>query len=65
MFKVFINSYYGHIHMRYIPHDCNFKNINQLIFFVDFLWCCEKVHDSKKFSCGNSNLHCESRIMSH
>ena len=35
MFKVFINNYY-HIHVRYISHDCNFEDINQLKFSFDF-----------------------------
>ena len=36
--------------MRYISHDCNFENLNQFIFFFDFLRCCEKVHDDKESS---------------
>ena len=28
--------------MSYISHDCNFENINQLIFFFNFLRCCER-----------------------
>ena len=35
MFKVFINNYY-HIHVRYISHDCNFEDINQLKLSFDF-----------------------------
>ena len=53
MFKVFINNY-EYIHRRYISHDCNFEDINQLVFFFDFLCCWENVHDNKEFSCGNS-----------
>ena len=49
--------------MRYISHDCNFEDINQLIFLFDFLCCCEKVNDNKEFSHGNSNPHCGSQIM--
>ena len=64
MFKVFINNYYEHNHVRYISHDCNFEDINQLIFFFDFLRCREKVHDNKKFSRGNSKTRRESRITS-
>lgn len=29
--------------------------LNQLIFSFDLLYCHEKVHDKKVFSCGNSN----------
>ena len=59
MFKVFINNYYEHIHMRYISHDCNFEDINQLTFLFLFLRCREKIHNNKKFSSGNSNPHGE------
>ena len=34
----------------------SFKNVNALIAFFDFLHCCEKFHDNKEFSHGNSNL---------
>ena len=64
MFKVFINNYYEHIHVRYISHDCNFEDINQLIFFFDFLHCREKVHDNKKFNRGSSKPRRKSRITS-
>ena len=46
--------------MRYISHDCNFEDTNQLIFLFDFLRSCEKVHDDKEFGCGKSKPHCES-----
>ena len=42
MFKVFVNNY-KHIYVRYISHDCIFKDINQLVFFFDILCCWEKV----------------------
>ena len=45
MFKVFVNNY-KHIHVRYISHDCIFKDINQLVFFFDILCCWEKVCDN-------------------
>ena len=42
---MFINNCFEHIHGRYISHDCDFQDINQLIFFFDFLRCGEKVHN--------------------
>ena len=48
--------------MRYIPHDCNFENINQLIFSLNFLHCHEKVYDNKEFSRGKSNSHPEEEV---
>ena len=38
MFKVFINNYYEHIHVRYISHDCNFEDINQLILAISLIF---------------------------
>ena len=35
MFRVFMNNY-QHIHVKYISHDCNFEDINQLKFSFDF-----------------------------
>ena len=48
--------------MRHISDDCNFEDINQLIFFFDFLCHCEKVHDSKEFCRGNSKPCHDSQI---
>ena len=51
--------------MRFISHDCNFKDIDQLIFSFDFLCCHEKVHGNKEHSCENSNPCHESQITIH
>ena len=42
--------------------DCNFEDINQLLFFFDFVRCPEMVHDNKEFSCENPKPRCESVI---
>ena len=34
----------------------NFEDMNQLIFFFDFLPCCEKVPENKEFIRGNSKI---------
>ena len=47
MFKLFINSYDQHINTKYISHDCNSKEINQLIFLFDSLRCNEKFYDHR------------------
>lgn len=48
--------------MRYISHNFNSEDPNQLILFIDFLHGLEKVHDNKKFSNGNLNPCRESRF---
>ena len=41
--------------MRHISCNCNFEDINQLIFSFNFLRFRENVHDNKQLSYGNSN----------
>ena len=61
MFKMFQGYDHYHIHMVKF-HDLKFTVINPYIFFLDFLPGHEKVHDSKKFSHGNSKSFHELRI---
>ena len=63
MFKVSINDYCQHIHKRYISHNCNFDDKNQLILFFEFLHYHEVVHDNEEFSHGNLKTCCESQIL--
>lgn len=45
--------------MRWISQNLNFKDVNPLIAFFNFLPCHKKVHYNKEFSHGNSKLCCE------
>ena len=50
--------------ITFILFECH-RFIDKLIESFISLCYGEKVHDKKKFSCGSSKPHCESRIMTH
>ena len=43
-----------------LHNDLNFKNTKIDWYFHSFFNCCDKVHDNKEYSFGNSKPCCES-----